>query len=50
MDDTLAITFIITTIFFVAINLQVAYTVYRFRHRAGSRAGYQPEKPGWNAG
>ena len=43
MDDTLAITFVITAVFFVAINLLVAYTVYRFRHRAGHRADYQPE-------
>ena len=43
MDDTLAITFVITAVFFVAVNLLVAYTVYRFRHRAGHHAGYQPE-------
>jgi cytochrome c oxidase subunit 2 len=43
MDDTLAITFIVTAIFFVGVNLLVAYMVYRFRHRAGRRAGYQPE-------
>jgi cytochrome c oxidase subunit 2 len=43
MDDTLAVTFITTAIFFVAINLLVAYTVYRFRHRPGHRAAYQPD-------
>ncbi|MET0961288.1 MAG: cytochrome c oxidase subunit II [Noviherbaspirillum sp.] len=43
MDDTLAITFFVTAVFFVAVNLLVAYMVYRFRHRAGSRASYQPE-------
>jgi cytochrome c oxidase subunit 2 len=43
MDDTLVITFVITAIFFIAVNLLVAYMVFRFRHRAGHRAGYQPE-------
>jgi cytochrome c oxidase subunit 2 len=43
MDDTLVITFVITAIFFVVVNLLVAYTVFRFRHRAGHRAGYQPD-------
>jgi cytochrome c oxidase subunit 2 len=43
MDDTLVITFVITGIFFVVVNLLVAYTVFRFRHRAGHRAGYQPD-------
>ena len=43
MDDTLAVTFITTAVFFVAINLLVAYTVYRFRHRPGQRAAYQPD-------
>jgi cytochrome c oxidase subunit II len=50
MDDTLAITFIVTAIFFVGINLLVVYMVARFRHRAGSRAAYQPENKkleGW---
>jgi cytochrome c oxidase subunit II len=43
MDDTLTITLIITGIFFVAINLFVAYTLVRYRHRRGSRAAYEPE-------
>jgi len=50
MDDTLAITFITTAIFFVGINLLVVYMVARFRHRAGSRADYHPENKrleGW---
>jgi cytochrome c oxidase subunit 2 len=42
MDDTLAITFVITGIFFVVINLFLAYIVVRYRHRTGSRAAYQP--------
>jgi cytochrome c oxidase subunit 2 len=36
MDHTLTITVVITGIFFVAINLFVAYTLYRYRHRLGS--------------
>jgi cytochrome c oxidase subunit 2 len=44
MDDTLAITVATTAVFFVAINLFVAYTVWRFRHReAGQRAAYRPD-------
>jgi cytochrome c oxidase subunit 2 len=50
MDDTLAITFFATAVFFVVINLLVAYMVARFRHRPGSRAAYHPENKrleGW---
>jgi len=43
MDDTLFITVVITGIFFVVINLFVVYAVWRFRHREGSRADYEPE-------
>ena len=43
MDDTLTITLVVTGVFFVAINLFMAYTVWRFRHRAGQRAAYQPD-------
>jgi cytochrome c oxidase subunit 2 len=43
MDDTLAITMIVTGAFFVVINLFVVYTVWRYRHRAGSRAAYEPD-------
>lgn len=44
MDDTLAITVVTTAVFFVVINLFVAYTVWRFRHReAGQRAAYRPD-------
>jgi cytochrome c oxidase subunit II len=43
MDDTLAITVVITGLFFVVITLFVAYTLWRFRHREGSRAAYEPD-------
>jgi len=43
MDSTLHITLVVTGVFFVAINLFVVYTLWRFRHRKGSRAAYQPE-------
>ena len=43
MDDMLAITLVITGVFFVVINLFVAYTVWRYRHRVGQRAAYEPE-------
>lgn len=43
MDLTIDITMIVTGVFFVVINLFVVYTLWRFRHRAGQRAAYQPE-------
>ena len=43
MDHTLSITIGVTGLFFVVINLFVVYTLWRFRHRAGARAAYQPE-------
>ncbi len=43
MDDTLAITLLITGIFFVGINLFVAYALWRYRHREGRRAAYEPD-------
>lgn len=51
MDDMLTITLVITGIFFVVINIFVAYTLWRFHHREGQsqghgqghRAAYQPE-------
>jgi cytochrome c oxidase subunit 2 len=43
MDDTLTITLVITGLFFCVINLFIAYTLLRFRHRSGQRAAYQPE-------
>jgi len=43
MDDTLSITMAVTGLFFVVINLFVVYTLWRFRHRPGVRAAYQPD-------
>ncbi|MEO7400329.1 MAG: cytochrome c oxidase subunit II [Polaromonas sp.] len=43
MDDTLTITLLVTGLFFVVINLFLAYTLLRFRHRDGARASYEPE-------
>lgn len=43
MDDTLQITVVITGIFFVVITLFMAYTLWRFRHREGHRAAYEPD-------
>ncbi|MDQ0588257.1 cytochrome c oxidase subunit II [Variovorax paradoxus] len=43
MDDTLTITLAITGIFFIVINLFVAYMLVRFRHREGHRAAHEPE-------
>jgi cytochrome c oxidase subunit 2 len=43
MDNTLTITLAITGAFFVVINLFVAYTLWRFRHRPGQRAAFQAD-------
>src|SRR3712207_4864204 len=43
IDDTILITFWITGVVFVAVVLFMAYCVYRFRHREGQQAIYEPE-------
>lgn len=43
IDDTIIITFWITGVVFAAVVLFMAYCVYRFRHREGNTAHYEPE-------
>jgi len=43
IDETITITFWVTGFVFVAINLFMAYAVWRYRHRKGSKALYEPE-------
>lgn len=43
IDTTLFITFWITGIVFAAVVLFTAYCVWRFRHRPGAQAHYEPE-------
>src|SRR5918912_4554635 len=43
IDGTIIITFWITGIAFVAVILFLSYCVFRFRHREGRRAVYEPE-------
>ncbi|TPJ80241.1 cytochrome c oxidase subunit II [Mesorhizobium sp. B2-6-2] len=43
IDNTIIISFWITGIVFAAVVLFMAYCVFRFRHREGNRAAYQPE-------
>lgn len=43
IDNTLVITFWITGIVFAAVVLFMAYCIWRFRHREGSKADYEPE-------
>ncbi len=43
IDDTINITFWVTGIVFVAVNLFMAYAVLRFRHKKGQKARYEPE-------
>jgi len=43
MDDTVKLTFIVTGIVFVAVNLFMAYAIVKFRHRKDQKALYKPE-------
>ncbi len=43
IDNTIIISFWITGIVFSAVVLFMAYCVFRFRHREGNRAAYEPE-------
>jgi len=43
VDDTITITFWVTGIVFVAINLFLAWCVIKYRHRKGQKANYEPE-------
>src|SRR5271157_2594413 len=43
IDATIIITFCITGAVFTAVVLFMAYCVFRFRHREGARADYEPE-------
>ncbi|MDZ7685750.1 MAG: hypothetical protein U5O39_12695 [Gammaproteobacteria bacterium] len=43
IDLTILLTFWVTGVVFVAVNLFMAYCVIKFRHRSDSRAEYEPE-------
>lgn len=43
IDFTISLTFWVTGAVFVLVNLFMAYCVYRFRHKAGNKAVYEPE-------
>ena len=43
MDDTVTLTFIVTGLGFVLINVFIAYCVIKFRNKEGRRAEYEPE-------
>jgi len=43
IDFTIDLTFWVTGAVFVIVNLFMAYCVYRFRHKAGQKAVYEPE-------
>lgn len=52
IDDTIIITFWITGAVFAAVVLFTAYCVWRFRHKEGQKADYEPENKrleGWLA-
>ncbi len=43
MDDALTITFVITGVVFVLVNVFLAYAVFKYRYKEGARADYEPE-------
>lgn len=43
VDFTIGLTFWVTGTVFIAVNLFMAYCVYRFRHKEGHKAVYEPE-------
>ncbi|MEO7158616.1 MAG: c-type cytochrome [Vicinamibacterales bacterium] len=43
MDDTVNITFVVTGIVFVAVNLFMAWAIIKYRHKKGQVAKYEPE-------
>lgn len=43
IDTTIGITFWVTGVVFVAVNVFMAWAVVRYRHRPDSRAAYEPE-------
>jgi len=43
VDDTVHVTFWVTGVVFVIVNAFLAYAVYRYRHRKGQKAHYEPE-------
>lgn len=45
VDDTVNVTFWVTGVVFVAVNLFLAWAVIRYRHRKGNKAHYEPENP-----
>ncbi len=50
LDDTILVTLVITALVFIAVNLFVAWSIVRFRHRPGRRAAFEPENrrlEGW---
>lgn len=43
IDTTIAITFVVTGVVFVAISVFTGWAIIRYRHRPDARASYQPE-------
>jgi len=43
IDNTISITFWVTGFVFMAVSIFMAWAIIRYRHRADSRASYQPE-------
>ena len=43
MDDTVVLTFWVTGVVFIAVNLFLAWVMWKYRHKHGQKADYDPE-------
>ena len=43
LDTNLNLTFLVTGVVFIIVNLFFVWTVFKYRHREGSKADYEPE-------
>ena len=43
MDDTVVLTFWVTGVVFIAVNLFLAWVIWKYRHKHGQKADYDPE-------
>ncbi len=43
MDDTVVLTFWVTGVVFIAVNLFLAWVIWKYRHKRGQKADYDPE-------
>ncbi len=50
IDNTVDITFVVTGVVFVAVNLFMAYAIIRYRHREGAKRTTSRKTKSWKSG